>query len=448
MLHVQRRGRGVGELFDEMKTIIFLMVMLFCLPCSGQQAIPADELVKMRALMPQIEDENYGGLNEKLHSPDSFIYTSESLGSLYQMGFEGRQRNQGGIGFADAKLNIAHVFFPQDQPESKRADGSGGNANVHFPWPLIPGAVHLSRNEFDDSYTGDASPGVVPGGVDHFKVMWLPPGWPVVWWRMKYQDAFDPRNTDTVVNWSFPVGTVFFEVMTLTGPDGNYYTFEVRCRIRESDRWVVDRFVPYPTAKDLVHTLGDQQSRFVSFLKNRDTAIQYRLTSRDRGSRRFGTPGRIFDVRAQQDTLPPLPVALVKTLLTDRTFYSSLGKQWKPGCNAPTTEAEFHIVPPKYIGAFLGNDGAGCANCHADGLLPARAADAEIGWYGYIRGNRVKRKRGGSILSFHPQEPSASIGSREAQKFVPNKALTAAGMLAKFDEAKHLASMYTRLDTN
>lgn len=451
--------------------LIFHLLLLFCSVAAAKQSpqiIPADELRDMRALLPQIIDENYGDvqgdgrdLNDILHDTKGFVY-DKRIGVLYQVGSEGRQRNRGFVGFADANKNLSAEFFPQDQPDSAKEDGQAGNPNILFPWNPLAGALHLSH---------EAQTGKNISGVRDFKIFDLPvqrandpnPGefWPVTWFTFRLTDTFSPNDKDTFYNWMYPVGTVLFEIITLKDSEDNRYVCEVRVRIRESDRWAVDRFMPCPTAKDLQQAIlewpkdWEGREEYLAFLRDNDTPQPSTLTSGDRGSRRFGTNGLSFHVTCNQDVLPPLPHDLVKAILLYRPFKSVLGKEWKPGCTGVTTLAEFNIVPYGYLGGFVGIDVKSCTRCHIDGLGSSRERDAEVPWYGRIRGNytrnelipRRSENSGGSILSLHMQEPLVSIGQVEAQPFKPNQMFVSTGMLAHYkqDPVRFPAHIYQPL---
>src|SRR5687768_8160815 len=66
---------------------------------------------------------------------------------------------------------------------------------------------------------------------------------PVVHWRR------DPNEYTHRVEWMFPAGTLFGELMFLD--DAGLHPFEIRTRVRTLDRWEVDVYRPFPRATDL-----------------------------------------------------------------------------------------------------------------------------------------------------------------------------------------------------
>ena len=104
-----------------------------------------------------------------------------------------------------------------------------GNANREFPWGS-PAGLHDSPN------------------FKSFRFVAFPKGKAVLWWRERL--AGDGGRGTFV--WQYPAGTTFGEMLLVTDPDGNDWTFELRTRTRTDKRWNVNAFRPFPTQADLV----------------------------------------------------------------------------------------------------------------------------------------------------------------------------------------------------
>ena len=88
-----------------------------------------------------------------------------------------------------------------------------------------------------------------------------------------------------------------------------------------------------------------------------------------------------------------------------------------------------------YEGAFLPVSRQECRRCHEQIDQQVRVFERNRDWYGRIRGND-------EIFSFHPFEP-ASISPNGFNRTVNmRQELVNAGLLAKFDPAKHNERFY------
>src|SRR5207247_3875710 len=84
-------------------------------------------------------------------------------------------------------------------------------------------------------------------------------------------------------------------------------------------------------------------------------------------------------------------------------FKSALGQEWKTGADstqafAPSTTAEFHIVPKNYRAGFVEISSTSCMRCHDSTLKHARDFQELREWYGRVRGSD-------NIFSFHIFDP-------------------------------------------
>src|SRR5207244_3734173 len=72
-------------------------------------------------------------------------------------------------------------------------------------------------------------------------------GAPIRWWQER-----SPYELDApVFRWVYPQGTVFGEILILTGPDGLGRTYEVRVRVRDEGGWQPKVFRPFRNTAEL-----------------------------------------------------------------------------------------------------------------------------------------------------------------------------------------------------
>ncbi len=301
-----------------------------------------------------------------------------------------------------------------------------GNANREFPWGS-PAGTHRTKN------------------VTSFRFFYLPSDengklLPIVWYRKRYRG-----DSTRGYAWTFPVGTVFGEVLRLKSPTGRHYTFELRVRIRENGNWSVDVFRPFPTAQDLLERVVQLRpawqkdpllARFVRHLKSPIEMPRMRLRNEH--------PTQLFNQSMGVDRLPEVgDDALVETLLTTSPFQSAAGTVWRISQNdlwtcAPTTEAEFHIVPARYDAGFIAVDRISCARCHQSVGQHARQFEFPRDWYGRVRGSD-------GIFSFHPFEPSSISRNGMGNPVQMRSELVQPGWLEQYDPRIHLPQRYDKV---
>ena len=358
---------------------------------------------QLRELLPQVSDKQYRKL---LHDPDLMFYTDREMPPAYQLW--------------GSSLQGVHA------PDYNISAGDGepfGNGNREFPWST-PAGTHRTS------------------GVTTFRFMYLPKDkeghpLPIVW----------HRRGDGAYAWTFPVGTVFGEVLGLTAPDGESYTFEVRVRKREKGDWLADAFRPYPTAKDLARRIKQlrpdwkQNEQLAAVCEHLLEPLELEvLTLADSQPTR-----RTFKSRMAVDELPELgDDKLVAELLSDVTFHSCLGRSWRineagSSAAAPTTQASFHIVPKNYDAGFIDVDQLSCMRCHNTTNKNVKHFDAAREWYGNIRGSDA-------IFSFHPFAPSCISHNGFSQPVQFRAAFTDAGILVKYDQEVHSNELYHSLE--
>lgn len=387
-----------------------LVAVLACLlggPAStSAQLLAPGDLQALRSRLPELLSAEW---NQDLHSADVVWYTSREMPPAYQ--------HAGG--FHSPRYNIS--ADPSDAP---LRHGEGGNANVQFPWKHVGGS--------------DRSPDCVTTSG-----LLLPPRpnggrWPVVVWQgtLPGHPGIGPESG---VRWIYPAGTVLWEVVG-HHVAGELVTCEVRARLREIDSWGVGLFRPYPTARDLAAELERLDAlRFSSEIAQlRGSQVVQVVDVTDRANRTrpayVGTAGVLF--------VPPLPPAVVLQLLR-RPFRDALGAEWARSprgevCYSPTAAAAGQIVPQHWMGSLVGTDTDSCAACHRTVAQHARTFDLARGWYGHVRGDD-------GIFTFHPVEPAsvAYNGATLAPRL--RQSLLQAGVIERYDLARHPASVYRRL---
>lgn len=245
----------------------------------------------------------------------------------------------------------------------KRTD----DATDDFPWSH-PGGTHRCV------------------GVTDSKFVWFPPDRDILVYDrvpimgangIDYRGRLRRVQRDTAPMWTYPKGTMFGEILYYRG-----HPFEVRIREKITkehgvDSWDVDIFKPYPTAADLLKVLPKDDPTAVH-LRTDGRLVRKTLKARHRTE-------QSFDKSAWTDTLPKTNMDY--RILLNKTFESSMGEYWDEDCVAPTTEQEGHIVPPRYDGAFVGNDPTSCRNCHEHVGKHVSNFDLFRDWYGLVQGS-------------------------------------------------------------
>jgi hypothetical protein len=129
--------------------------------------------------------------------------------------------------------------------------------------------------------------------------------------------------------------------------------------------------------------------------------------------------------------------------LDQTTFKSCLGTHWREGQGAavnaaPTTRADFHVVPANYDAGFVEVDRQSCQRCHE--TVGQHVSRFQFGrdWYGRIRGSD-------GIFSFHPFEPGSVSYNGYGQPVQMRQELVAAGLLERYDPARHPSALYHEL---
>lgn len=195
--------------------------------------------------------------------------------------------------------------------------------------------------------------------------------------------------------WTFPVGTVFGEVMMMRAPDdGTWHTFEIRTRKRYGGGWAVAAFRPFLKASDFtaaVHAASLQRpqstdlAEFVAQLESTTALERHTLTAAPIYAK------SVAPIVGALDYIPETrDYALIKQLLHTTVFKSAEGSVWKEGGGletyAASTKAPFSIVPQNYEAGVIPVNEVACSSCHNQtGRLVGDLDDSAI-LYGEIWG--------------------------------------------------------------
>ena len=320
-----------------------------------------------RTYLAAIPDSVDGALQKLKSDPGLILYDNASLPPAYQFwGFGGT------TGVHSPNFNISIGRF----------DGSErfGNANIEFPWGGPAGT----------------SPGV--DGSQSFKGVRFPADGKVRVWR---QHA-EPDN-DAAYHWKFPVGTTFVEVIQVTNPrTRTAHTCQVRTRTRQENGWTVNEYRPFTTPKELEARIESSKIDTV----DRDKLLGHLKSERNIPAYRIRSPQAVVTVdrTGLADSLPAVSEATVLALLQG-PFVSALNKEWVTTDQhvgyAPTTNADFHVVPKGYQGYAHEVSSKACMVCHETTFKHTNHLDRiNRDWYGRVRGHD-------NIFSWHPFHPGS-----------------------------------------
>lgn len=361
---------------------------------------------RFRGLLPSVADEDVQNL---LNDPRTLLYTSREIPKAYQQ-WDGALPGVHAVSY--------NISADQNEPF--------GNGNLEFPW-RGPAGTHRTS------------------GVESFKFLSLPSDEngeqrPVAWYRRR----FAGDNQDGYA-WIFPSGAIVGECLLMKSPEGELIPFELRIRRRTRDDWEVDVFRPFPTSQDLATRIQqlrpeweqDEELRnLVEHLQSNDRLSEDRLVD--------GHPSPSFIQTMGVDRLPAISDSkLVEQLLTETPFKSAHGAHWAEDNEelftaAPTTDADFHIVPRNYSGGFVEVDETSCIRCHETVGKHVRNFEYGRDWYGRVRGSD-------GIFSFHPFSRGSISYNGMGNPVSMNAKLIDAGYVERFDPETHPNTHYKRL---
>jgi hypothetical protein len=271
---------------------------------------------------------------------------------------------------------------------------------------------------------------------------------PVVHWRR------DPNEYTHRVEWMFPAGTVFGELLfKLEG--GVRYPFEIRTRTRTVDGWTNDVYRPFTRATDLADAIEARRSAKPEWASSQalDALIdQLRagtLSTFRLSANRF--PGAFPTRDAGIEQLPALSgtdAELVNELLMTTAFRSAKDTTWKEtgGLTAFAAGAAGtgSIVPKGFNAAAVKVDDTSCTTCHRDAGRPFETWYSNILAYGELWGND-------EIFTWHPFTIDKFVDSKGAvvnfnhdnRQIRPD--FISAGLVAPYSTTNHPATLYKRI---
>ena len=271
---------------------------------------------------------------------------------------------------------------------------------------------------------------------------------PVVHWQR------DPNSYTHRVEWMFPKGTVFGELIFLE-EDGELHPFEIRTRTRTLTGWDVDAFRPFPTAEDLATTIETRRGERPEWASS--PALDALITQLRGGPlsafRVSGThfPGAFAARDSGIDRLPELTgtdAEFVHTLLRTTAFRSARGTSWKQdgalSAWAASASGTGSIVPAGYNAAAVEVSEQSCDSCHRDAGRPFETWYDNILAYGELWGND-------ETFTWHPFTLSKFVDAQgkvvnfnyDNREIRPD--FKAAGLITPYKAADHPATVYKRI---
>jgi hypothetical protein len=276
------------------------------LPVTGRvlDLMPQSRLTEIAARVPCIAP---GSLRDVFESMRSFWYDKKSLTPGYQ------------DSFGDNVVAPIGMRPNTIDPDLINTAVAGGHQQIfsevgvfHFPFGHPIGDV--TNVEVVDFWQPPQANGTVL---------------PVVQWKR------DPNEYTHRIEWMFPAGTVFGELIFQV-EGGVKYPFEIRTRTRTLDGWTVDAYRPFPSATDFADAIEARRSARAEWAHS--TVLDTLVTQlRSGGLSAFhvaGThfPGAFVARESGMDTLPALSgtdAELVHELLMTTPFQSARGTYWK-----------------------------------------------------------------------------------------------------------------------
>jgi hypothetical protein len=317
-----------------------------------------------------------------------------------------------------------------------------------------PGGHDLVFADRGDFHFPFGRPTGVPDGESAVVDFWHVPRrsgsiLPVVWWMR------EPNANTHRLEWLFPAGTVFGEVLFIVDTDGVWYPFEIRIRTRIPEKWVVEIFRPFPSNEHLAKAIEDARPLRPEWMAQTELD-DYLVYLRDSTTLVPGLleadhfPGAMDPITGARDVLPPLTdSSILRYLLLNTPYRSTLAIAWKYYGGdlytwAPTTDARFSTVPRHYNGTFFNTTDEVCSTCHRDAGRPFRDFYIELATHGEVWGQD-------ETFSWHPFDNASFVdASGDVVNFTTdNRVLRSdflsANLLAPYDPAVHLPDTYLEI---
>jgi hypothetical protein len=394
-------------------------------PLSGRPVdlMPPSRLAEIAARMPCLAP---GSLRDVIESAHTFWYDKKSLTPGYQDSFGDNVTTPIGMRPNTIDPELINLAVP------------GGHAQIfsdlgtfHFPFGHPIGDT--TNVEVVDFWHPAEQNGAVL---------------PVVHWRR------DPNEYTHRIEWMFPAGTVFGEVIFLV-EDGVRYPFEIRTRTRTLVGWAVDAYRPFPRASELADAIDARRSTRPEWTSS--AALDALVAQLHDGGLSplhvAGThfPGAFAPRDAGIELLPTLAgtdAELIHELMMTTAYASARGVYWKQTATANAWAAGAagtgSIVPKGYNAAAIEVDDTSCSSCHRDAGRPFKTWYDNILAYGELWGND-------EIFTWHPFTLDRFVDANGAvvnfnydnRQIRPD--FVAAGLVAPYSPAAHPATIYKRI---
>lgn len=359
-------------------TVTLVAMLLAAVPSQAQQTpfrlVTESRHRELVGLIPATDDPR---LEKIVRDHRLIVYTAADLPPVSQF-WDGNPL----AGLHHARHNISA------NPQRQRDGSVSGGPGQEFPWRTPFG---MDQAE----------------GWTTFKFLWLPPGQPILWWRERL-----PRDAQAAYRWSFPVGTVFGEVMLVQDFEAKYSrAFELRVRRKAADgKWQPNVYRPVTSREELEQAAPETVGK----------------TRRRAWTLQNPHPTVFLRAEATEDVLPAMGAGRVRELLS-RTFRSVRGKEWIPGGHAPGSEQQFSLVPKGYAGAAVAVDAKSCARCHQTTLKhPDDFGPPGRDWYGRVPGDD-------EAFSFSIFNPASVSTSGFSQPVGLHPGMVSAGILRRWE---------------
>lgn len=388
--------------------------------------MPVDRLAGFADRVPCLAP---GTVRTLLESPRTLFYDKQSLTPGYQDSFG--DNVVAPIGFRPNTIDPGLIDLAVP----------GGHAQIfsevgvfHFPFghPIGP----VTRVAVVDFWRlPDAA-----GDADAYQ--------PVVHWQR------DPNGYTHRIEWMFPKGTVFGELM-FVDDGGQLYPFEIRTRTRTLTGWEVDALRPFPTADDLATALETRRADRPEWASS--AAIDALIAQlRDGALSPFRVaathfPGAFPARDAGIDRLPALTgsdAELIHDLLLTTPFRSARGAYWKQADGltawAASASGAGSIVPAGYNAAAVEVSEQSCDSCHQDAGRPFETWYDNILAYGELWGND-------ETFTWHPftlanfVDAQGKVVNFNYDNRVIRADFEAAGLIVPYQPAQHPATLYQRI---
>lgn len=383
--------------------------------------ISADTLARVAARMPCISDPELVALFE---STDTLWYDKASMVPSYQDSAGDNTTFPVGMRPNTIQPNLivegGHEAFFEDI------------GHFHFPFGRPTGSPDGSIAAVDFWHVPRADGEILP----------------VVWWFRQ------PNSFTWRYEWIFPVGTTLGEMLYVVDADGTWWPFEIRTRTREIDGWKADVFRPFPEATQLAEALSVKRQEdpvwsesseidaLIDHLDDETTLVADQL-------RADLFPTVLPPIDGASDVLPGLSDStILKELMMETGFTSTRGTVWKASGSlhsyAPTTDADFQVVPTSYNAGFLAPTDESCARCHRDAGHPFKDFHDFVYLYGELWG-------ADQVFTWHPFEADNFVNADGTVKNfnydnrVIRDDFASTGLVEEFDPAVHSEADYQQL---